>query len=70
MAVIKDFPGCTRKPTPDAILDGAKGELTEVLVIGICDNGEDWFASSSTDTSKILFMLEKLKFKILRGDFN
>ena len=54
---------------PDKVLDAAKGKLSEVLVIGYEGDGI-YFASSTSDTSELLFLLEKFKFKVMRGDFN
>lgn len=56
---------------PDKVLDGAKDKLSSVLVIGYeNDTGETYFASSTSNTAELLFMLEKFKFQVLRGDFN
>ncbi|MDD5084232.1 MAG: hypothetical protein PHT88_04895 [Candidatus Moranbacteria bacterium] len=54
---------------PDNVLEGAKGELAEVLVIGHCKDGSDWFAASTSDGGKLLWLLELFKHKLMRGDF-
>lgn len=56
---------------PNKVLDGAKDKLSNVLVIGYeKDSDEIYFAASTSKTAELIFMLEKFKFKVLRGDFN
>ena len=56
----------------DKVLEGAKGKLSTAIVIGYCDNEPNgmYFASSTADIEKVMFMIEKVKFKVLHGDFN
>lgn len=56
---------------PDKVLEGAKNKLSKVLVIGYESESDNiYFAASTSNTAELLFMLEKFKFKVLRGDFN
>jgi hypothetical protein len=71
VAEIIQFTGQTKLDiNPDAVLDGAKGQLTTVFVCEYEADGSLYFASSTAQTAEILFMLEKFKFKVMRRDFN
>ena len=51
---------------PERILAGAqKADLTAVVVIGINEDGE-YFASSIADGADVVWMLERVKLKLLR----
>ena len=50
---------------PDRILDGAKGQMESVVVIGWDNNGELYFASSIADGGSVLWLLEKCKIALL-----
>lgn len=50
---------------PDRILEGAKGKLESVLIMGQQDNGEWYFASSVADGGTVLWMMEKLKLLLM-----
>lgn len=63
---ITHFTGLTRLDIePDKILEGAKGKLECVLIIG--NNG--YYASSTADKAKINLMLDQFKFDLLSGKF-
>lgn len=63
--------GYSRLPVEaDAVLNGAIGQLDKCLLIGTDLEGLPYFASTSANTAEILFLLEKFKFQVLRGDFN
>lgn len=49
---------------PDRVLDGAKGKLDDVFVIGWAGN-ELYLACSGTDRRDLLWLLEKAKKEIL-----
>lgn len=67
---ILKFPKSSRLDVdPDVVLDMAKGELQQVLVIGTCHNGDDWIASHTGNPKDILFMLERFKFNLLSGAY-
>lgn len=50
---------------PDDVLDGAKGQLTEVLVIGRDNEGQLYLASSIADAGDQLLLLELLKRELV-----
>ena len=54
---------------PDSILEGAKGKLSKVIVIGHEDNYL-YLASSLLSRQEILYLIEQLKFKLFNGDFD
>lgn len=59
-----------RKHIPVAdVLDGAK-TWQQVVVIGWDADGKIAGASSTGRTAEILEMLERIKFKILQGDYS
>ncbi|MGI9490490.1 MAG: hypothetical protein ACR2RF_32275 [Geminicoccaceae bacterium] len=54
---------------PDRILERAKGELQDVIVIGYDHEGEEYFASSKADGGSVLWLLERFKKRLLEmGD--
>lgn len=56
----------TRLDIPaDRVLAGAKGALDKVVIMGIQPDGEYYFASSVADGGTVLWMMEKLKLKLL-----
>lgn len=60
--------GDDRRISAKAILDESCNQnLTEVLVIGRDDNGELW-ALSSLNSGQSLWLLEKMKERILDGN--
>ena len=72
MSNVIQFSGDTRLDIdPDKVLEGAKGELKSVLVIGECkdNDGRHWFASSTTDAGQLLWLIETFKHKLMAGDF-
>lgn len=50
---------------PDRVLSGAMGELDEAIVIGTGKSGF-WFASSTSDLERVLWLLEKAKRQTFR----
>jgi hypothetical protein len=67
---ILTFKGATfSRVEPDAVLDGAKGQLTEVFVIGVEDEGGGMFLASSTSNKPdLLWMLKMAEQRILADD--
>jgi hypothetical protein len=68
MSEIVDFPGITRLDIPtDRILSRAlEAGLTEVVVIGCTEDGEEWFSSSIASGPEALWHLERAKLGLLR----
>lgn len=52
---------------PDLILEGAKGELQDAVVIGFRKDGSFFFASTHADGGTIMWLLESAKLKLLQG---
>lgn len=62
-----NFPGVTRlNLPPDRLLEGAKGQLEQVIVIGYDLDGQEYFASSHADGGDVLWLLERCKLHLLR----
>jgi hypothetical protein len=56
---------------PDSVLDGAKGSLSTVIVIGHNKHDDtSYIAASTADKKRILWMIEQFKFKLFNGDFD
>lgn len=52
---------------PDQILEGARGKLTGVLLIGVDDEGEPYCASSYGDAGTNLILIERFKQFLLNA---
>ena len=50
---------------PDRILESAVGKLDKVVVIGYGKDGQEYFASSIADGGTVLWLMEKMKKKLL-----
>jgi hypothetical protein len=71
MAEIVKFPGHTRNDIdPDNVLEGAKGQLNCVLVLGSGTDGNDWFAASTGDKAVLLLLCEQFRHDLLDGRFD
>ena len=63
---VVDFDGITKLDLdPDRVLEGAKGQLEAVIVIGYTSDGEEYFASSKADGGTTLWLLERCKKQLL-----
>jgi hypothetical protein len=67
-AEVLPFTGITRLDTdPSRVLAGAQdANLTEVVVIGVDADGEEYFASSQADGAAVLWHLERAKWRLMR----
>jgi hypothetical protein len=71
MAEILKFTGSTRHDIdPDEVLEGAKGQLKSVVVIGYDAEGDIFLASSSADGKTVNWLLDKVKHKLINGDYS
>jgi hypothetical protein len=71
MSNVINFNGYTKLDiTPDKVLECAKGQCETVLVIGKEHEGNLYVASSTANTGEILRLMELLKFKLMRGDYD
>ncbi len=53
----------------DDLLDGAKGKLTDVVILGYQESdGEYYFAASKADLTEILWIIEQCKHQIMHMD--
>jgi hypothetical protein len=51
----------------DRVLEGAKEKLEHVVIIGYDKDGEEYFASTFADGGDVLWLLERMKKKLLDG---
>lgn len=68
MGDVLKFTGVTRLSVdPDGVLEGAMGQLSDVVLIGWGKEGELWFAcSQKCTTAELLYLLESAKAELLR----
>lgn len=65
-AKVIPFTGITRLDLdPDVILEGNKGLLGGVVIMGWGKDGEEVFASSYADGGTVLWLLERCKTRLL-----
>lgn len=55
---------------PDQVLEGAKGQLKQVLILGVCEDGDLYAAASTADKGKLLYAAKVFEMKLLTGDFD
>lgn len=68
MAKIVPIGGITKLDLPaDRILEGAKGKLEGVVVIGLNNDGELYCASSYADGGSVLWLLEACKTRMMES---
>lgn len=68
MSKVIPFTGITRLDLPpDRILDGAKGKLEGVVVMGWDHEGNEYFASSYADGGTVLWLAERMKKMLLEA---
>lgn len=67
--VVKFYPRGAAK-NPDAVLEQAVGDYTQVFIIGYNKDGElDVRASLNFEMRDIFFAIDAFKFKVLNGDY-
>jgi len=60
------FNGITRLDLdPDMVLENSKGKLEGVILIGYDKEGEEYFASTYADGGDVLWLLERMKLRLL-----
>lgn len=68
-AVVIPLNNVTRLDIPaDRVLESAIGNLDGVVIMGRQPNGEYYFASSIADGGTVLWMMEKLKLKLMGAE--
>lgn len=55
----------TLNHSPDTMLEGAKGELEGVIILGYDKDGEEFFSSSYASGADCLWLMERFKKKLL-----
>jgi len=64
---VTDLPVITRLSLdPDRVLNKAIGELKDVIIIGYDKDGNEYFKSSIADGGDVIWLLERMKLKLLR----
>lgn len=68
MSDIIKFPGVTKLDIPvDTVLTKAlESSLKSVVIVGWHQDGEGYYASSISDGAEILWLLESMKYVLLR----
>lgn len=64
-----NFPGVTRLDTdPALVLESAlkEGKLKRVVILGYDEDEEEYFASSIADGGEVVWLMERMKLKLLR----
>lgn len=54
----------------ERILEGAKKELSGVILIGYTNDGEEYFASTYSDGGEIMWLVERFKNELLSMSFS
>lgn len=68
MAKVVPFTGVTTLDlNPDVILENLKGKLNGFVVMGWATNDEEFFASTYADGGTVLWLMERLKIKLLEN---
>lgn len=66
MSNVIPFNGITRLDLdPDMVLENTKGKLEGVIIIGYDKDGHEHFASSYADGGDVLWLLERMKLRLL-----
>lgn len=63
--VVELHPNTEQDIDPDKVLASIYGKLDEVVIAGVDKEGNYFFASSSNDGRSVLWLIEKLKMKLL-----
>ena len=67
MSNVIPFSGITRLDLdPDIVLEEAKGKLEGFVIAGHDKEGNEYFASTYADGGDVLWLLERMKFRLLR----
>lgn len=66
LANVVEFPGTTTLDLdPDKVLDGAKGQLSDAVVIGYDKDGKFWMSSSKAGLGDLLLLVKIAERAIL-----
>lgn len=53
---------------PDKVLDGAKAQLQQVVIVGMTVDGAEYFASSTSYLPDVLWALQRAATKLLTNE--
>lgn len=59
----------TGQVPPDNVLEGAKGKLKEVIVIGYFDDDSEYYATSMGSNADNVYLLERFKKYLLLSEY-
>lgn len=66
MSNVIPFNGITRLDLdPDMVLENTKGKLEGLVICGYGKDGEEYFASTYADGGDVLWLLERMKLRLL-----
>lgn len=66
MSNVIQWRGITRLDLePDVVLENTKGKLEGLIIIGYDKDGQEYFASSYADGGDVLWLLERMKLRLL-----
>ena len=66
MTNVIPFTGITKLDLdPDMVIEQIKGKLEGVVIMGYTKDGEEYFASSYADGGNVLWLLERMKLRLL-----
>lgn len=66
MSNIIPFRGITRLDLdPDMVLENTKGKLEGLVICGYDKDGDEYFASTYADGGDVLWLLERMKLRLL-----
>lgn len=69
MGKVLPFGGLTKLDIPvDHILEGAKGKLDSIVILGYDKEENEYFASSIADGGEVLWLLERCKIVLMGID--
>jgi len=66
MSNVIPFRGITRLDLdPDIVLENTKGTLEGLIICGYDKDGAEYFASTYADNKNVLWLLERMKLRLL-----
>lgn len=66
MSNVIQFRGITRLDLdPDIVLENTKGKLESLVICGYDKDGTEYFASTYADGGDVLWLLERMKLRLL-----
>jgi hypothetical protein len=66
---VTEFPGETRlrTPVPKVLAMAAGAGLEDCVVVGWCENGEMYFASSQSNGAEVLWLLRQAEHELMQA---